>query len=340
MRCDAMSFFRIPSPKICAAAAALILAASVGIARADILELRTGEIVQGKFLGGSPLNIRFQVDGQEKVFATKDVLNIGFTDSGGASNAQPAAPSPAADTAADADPDSTAAANAPPSGPPSNDSQAGPAPQSSDPQSATTTPTSTAPPLSSSSASSSSPTPNGQAILIPAGTSVLVRMIDSIDSSKNQVGDTFRGSLEAALVVGNTVVAPKDAEAYGKLTQVKEAGKLSGTPELTLELTGIRISGTVVSLDSTDYNVAGKSRGKQSAQRIGGGAIVGAVLGGIIGGPGGAAIGATLGAGGGTAVQVSTHGDRVRVPSETLLEFRLQQDVNAPSNPPGGAPAN
>jgi len=165
-------------------------------------------------------------------------------------------------------------------------------------------------------------------------------MIDSVDSSKNQIGDSFRASLKAALVVGNTVIAPKGAEAYGKLTQAKEAGKLSGTPELTLELTGIRMNGNVVALDSTDYNVAGKSRGKQSAQRIGGGAIVGAVLGGIIGGPGGAAIGASLGAGGGTAVQVTTHGDRVRVPSETLLEFRLQQDVNAPINAPASAPTN
>jgi hypothetical protein len=290
------------------------------------------------------------VDGQEKVFATKDVLNIGFTDAGNASNAQPATPSPSTDTTADADanpnPDSTAA-DSPRSDPPPDSSQAAPDPQSADPQSATAAPASAAPP-SSPPVPSSSPAPDGQAIVIPAGTSVLVRMIDSVDSSKNQVGDTFRASLEAALVVGNTVVAPKGAEAYGKLTQAKEAGKFSGTPELTLELTGIRINGNVVSLDSTDYNVAGKSRGKQSAQRIGGGAIVGAVLGGIIGGPAGAAIGAGLGAGGGTAVQVSTHGDRVRVPSETLLEFRLQQDVNAPdgapsdsqSDGPGSAPTN
>ena len=34
------------------------------IVRADHLELRNGQILQGKFLGGSPLNIRFQVDGQ------------------------------------------------------------------------------------------------------------------------------------------------------------------------------------------------------------------------------------------------------------------------------------
>jgi hypothetical protein len=155
-------------------------------------------------------------------------------------------------------------------------------------------------------------------------------MIDSVDSSVNQIGDTFHASLENALVVGNTVVAPQGADAYGKLTQAKDAGKISGGAELTLELTGIRIGDKIVPLDSTDYNVAGKGRGTQSAQRIGGGAVIGTIIGAIAGGGKGAAIGGVVGAGAGTAVQVSTHGQSVRVPSETLLEFRLQQDVSAP----------
>jgi hypothetical protein len=294
-------------------AVALISAAATmwtPAALADILELRTGEIVQGKFLGGSPLNIRFQVNGQEQVFSTKDVLNIGFSDTGEASNNAAAAappstpPAPAPVPTSDADSSQAAAPDSAPAPPPTADTNAAqnPAP---------------APPIT-----------------IPSGTSVLVRMIDSVDSSTNRIGDTFHASLENALVVGDTVLAPKGADAYGKLTQAKEAGKISGSPELTLELTGIRINGSVVPLDSTDYNVAGKSRGAQSAKRIGGGAVVGAVIGGIIGGPPGAAIGATIGAGGGTAAQVLTHGDRVRVPSETVLEFTLEQDVPGSAGPP------
>jgi len=278
-------------------------------ASADVLELRTGEIVQGKFLGGSPLNIRFQVNGQEQVFSTKDILNIGFSDADTNSG-----PGPSVSPAASNGDASTASQQPPPDVAPPSDNAAAPG---------------NTPDTGSLQNSPNSP------VLIPAGTSVMVRMIDSVDSSTGRIGDTFRASLESALVVGETVIAPKGADAYGKLTQAKDAGKISGSPELTLELTGIRINGTVVALDSTDYNVAGKSRGKQSAQRIGGAAVVGAILGGILGGPKGAAIGATVGAGGGTAVQVTTHGDRVRVPSETLLEFRLQQDV-----PTGNPPAN
>jgi len=98
---------------------------------------------------------------------------------------------------------------------------------------------------------------------------------------------------------------------------------------LTLELTGVRINGNIVPVDSTTYDVAGKGRGKQSAERIGGAAVAGAVIGAIAGGGKGAAIGTVVGGGAGTAVQVVTKGDQVRIPSETLLEFKLEQDVVA-----------
>ncbi len=71
--------------------AAISGTALVGFALGDTLELRTGQIVQGRFVGGSPLNIRFEVDGKEQIFATKDVLNIGFSDVSDASSA-PAPP--------------------------------------------------------------------------------------------------------------------------------------------------------------------------------------------------------------------------------------------------------
>lgn len=167
-------------------------------------------------------------------------------------------------------------------------------------------------------------------ITIPAGTSLLIRMISKVDSSKNRVGDYFHASLETALMVDDTVLATQGADVYGKLARVKDAGKISGAPELTLELTGVRIGENVVQIDSTSYEVVGKGRGKQSARRIGGSAALGAIIGGITGGGAGAAIGAGVGAGAGTVVQLSTHGERIRIPSETLLEFKTEQSVDVP----------
>jgi hypothetical protein len=167
-------------------------------------------------------------------------------------------------------------------------------------------------------------------ITIPAGTSLLIRMISKVDSSKSRVGDYFHASLETPLTVDDMVLAPKGADVYGKLAKAKDAGKISGAPELTLELTGVRIGEDLVEIDSTSYDVVGKGRGKQSAGRIGGGAALGAIIGGIAGGGTGAAIGAGVGAGAGTVVQLSTHGERIRIPAETLLEFKTEQPVDVP----------
>lgn len=175
--------------------------------------------------------------------------------------------------------------------------------------------------------------PKARTITIPAGTPLLIRMISSVDSSKNRIGDYFHASLETALVVEDTVLAPRGADVYGKLANAKAAGKISGAPELTLELTGVRIGENVVQISSTNYDVVGKGRGKQSAGRIGGGAALGAIIGGIAGGGTGAAIGAGVGAAAGTTVQLATHGEKIKIPSETLLEFKTEQPVDAPIPP-------
>ena len=172
------------------------------------------------------------------------------------------------------------------------------------------------------------------AITLPSGTPLTVRMIDDVDSATTKVGDAFHASLENALVVGEVIVAPNGADIYGKLVRVKPNGKIAGAGKLTLELTGIQVRGKLVAIDSEIYEVVGKGRGKQSAGTIGGGAAAGATIGEIAGGGPGAAIGAAAGAGGGTLIQLLRHRDQLRVPSETLLEFKLQQAVDIPAVPP------
>jgi hypothetical protein len=166
--------------------------------------------------------------------------------------------------------------------------------------------------------------PDG-AVTIPAGQSLLVRMIDGVDSSKNHVGDIFHASLETDLTVGNSVVARKGTDVYGRLAEAKEAGHISGSSELQLELTRIVIDGKDYPVVSSDYTLQGKGRGSNTAKKVGGGAVAGAIIGAIAGGGKGAAIGAGVGSAAGAGVQVLTRGQQVKVPSETVLEFRLQQ---------------
>jgi hypothetical protein len=166
---------------------------------------------------------------------------------------------------------------------------------------------------------------NATSITVPAGTDLLVRMIDSIDSDKNNVGDRFRASLEQDFVVDGVVIATKGTDVYGRLSEAKEAGHFQGKSQLKLELTDILIRNRLQPIMTGDYEVSGSSRGADTAKKVGIGAVAGTVIGAIAGGGKGAAIGAGVGAGAGGAVQVITKGEQVHVPSETLLNFRIEQ---------------
>lgn len=165
-----------------------------------------------------------------------------------------------------------------------------------------------------------------QTVTVPQGTPILIRMIDSVDSSVNKPGDMFHASLEDDLKIGDVVVARKDADVYGKLVQVKSAGRATGKSELALELTGIRtVKGSIQPVVSGEYEEAGKSRTKQTVKHSIIGAAIGAAIGGIAGGGGGAAKGAGIGGAVGAGATMITHGEQIKIPSETLLRFQLAQ---------------
>lgn len=169
-----------------------------------------------------------------------------------------------------------------------------------------------------------------QKVTVPAGTRLLVRMVDGVDSSKQKVGYRFTADLETNLQVGDVVVAPGGTTVYGRLANAKSAGNMSGGAELTLELTDIVINGTAYPLLTSTYEVRSQGKGSNTAKKIVGGAGLGALIGGIAGGGKGAAIGLGAGAATGTAVSAATKGKQVSVPSESLLEFRLAQPVTLP----------
>jgi len=172
------------------------------------------------------------------------------------------------------------------------------------------------------------PPPQPITVTIPDGTIVTVRTIDSIDSSVNRTGQSFRASLDAPIVVGDQIVVPKGLSVFLRLADASSAGKFKGRSELTVSLDSFTYQGKTYQIASSDVQEKGGSRGKRSAEVIGGGAVLGAIIGGLAGGGKGAAIGAGVGAGGGTAVQALTHGQQVKIPSETRLDFTLHDPVN------------
>ena len=169
-------------------------------------------------------------------------------------------------------------------------------------------------------------------VTIPAGTRISIRTIDAIDSTKNRVGYRFQASLDQPLWADGNMVVPKGADVYGRLEGSKETGTFTGRSELKLELTGIVVNGQTLPLVTGEYEVSGKSKGESTAKRTVGGAAIGSIIGALAGGGKGAAIGAGTGAGVGAGSETITKGDQVKIPSETLLDFTLQQSVTIPEH--------
>ena len=167
---------------------------------------------------------------------------------------------------------------------------------------------------------------------IPAGTRISVRTMDSIDSTRNRVGFRFQASLEEPLWLDGNIVVPKGADVYGRLDESKETGTFAGRSQLKLQLTGIVVNGRTLPLVTGEYEVSGKSKGESTAKRTVGGAAIGTLIGALAGGGKGAAIGAGTGAGVGAVSEIITKGDQVKIPSETLLDFTLQQSVTIPKH--------
>ena len=162
---------------------------------------------------------------------------------------------------------------------------------------------------------------------IPVGTTLVIRLIDPVDSETDRVGQTYRASLDEPIIVGGETLVQRNADILAKLVDDKQSGRLTGQTVLTLDLVSLTVNGKTLDINTEEVTQASASRTKSSAKVIGGIAALGAVIGGIAGGGKGAAVGAASGAGAGTAVQVLTKGQKVKIPAETRLTFTLQNAV-------------
>ncbi len=165
---------------------------------------------------------------------------------------------------------------------------------------------------------------SGYTTVLPAGTELQVRTIDSIDSKTAAERQTYAASIERDVVDNSgAVVIPKGSDARLIIR------KVSGS-EVVLDLDSVTANGrryVVSTADLTEKSRSGIGKNKRTAEMVGGGAVLGTLLGAIAGGGKGAVIGAVSGAAVGGVAQVLTRGKEVRVPAETVLTFRLDQEL-------------
>jgi len=263
----------------------------------DTLVLKNGEKISGYFEGGSPRVIKFRTsDGVVKDYDLLSVQQIQFGDEKTASSPNS---SNATTSSSNAATSRSATSGADPRLLPGNERVTRPA---------------------STNAANTGWT-------IPTSSKIVIRMIDSVNSETNKLGDTFVAVLDEPISQGGIEVIPRGADVRGRIAKIDDAGRLKGSAQLGLELTQIIVNGIPYSVTTSEYNEVGEGRGKETAKRAGIGAGIGAAIGAIAGGGKGAAIGAGVGGGGATAIQVLTKGEKLNIPSETKLEFTLRSPL-------------
>lgn len=159
-------------------------------------------------------------------------------------------------------------------------------------------------------------------ITIPAGTRLVIRTVENIDSRQHSAGHRFRGQLEGALVVDGVTAVPRGSFVHGRLISANQAGRVAGSSELVAEFTDVMINDQLIPMSTS---VLSAQTGGEAAQTVGRTARAAAV-GGLIGGRSGARTGAQVGLG----ASILTSGSSVNIPRGTILETTLGAQLTVP----------
>jgi hypothetical protein len=187
---------------------------------------------------------------------------------------------------------------------------------------------------------------------IPAGTHVPVSLRNAISTKGSHVGDQVYAQTTFPVVMNDHIVIPAGTYVQGKITSIKQAGRLKGSAEVLMHFTSlIYPSGYTVLLPASIESAPGVDKAQvkdkegtikadsnagETAKTIGEPAATGTVIGGLDRGGEGALIGAGVGAAIGTAIAMLGHGNEVKMGPGTTLEVILQRDVAVDATRIGG----
>jgi hypothetical protein len=167
------------------------------------------------------------------------------------------------------------------------------------------------------------PPPPPPPIVVPAGTTITVRLTQALSSKESTSGQSFSGTVANSVSVEGKVAIPSGSPVSGTVVSAKAKGKIKGQGELQLTLNSLTIKGAPYTIATNTWEQVEKGKGKRTAATTGGGAAVGALIGGIAGGGKGAAIGAGVGAGAGFAGGALTGNKQIELPAESTVTFHL-----------------
>jgi hypothetical protein len=176
------------------------------------------------------------------------------------------------------------------------------------------------------SAAPTAPAPP-QPIVIPAGTTLTVRLGEAVGSKISSPGQSFGATLSRDVIVDGNPVIARGTSVRGTVVEAKPLGRFKGGAILELRLTSINVNGAEQRIQTSALTTQEKGKGKRTAVMTGGGGALGAIIGGIAGGGKGAAIGAAAGAGAGVGGAAFTGNHEIVFPAESALSFRLRSPL-------------
>ena len=152
-------------------------------------------------------------------------------------------------------------------------------------------------------------------ITVPAGTRLIIRMSDTVDSSRHSVGHRFRAQLDGAIVIDGTTVLPRGTQLQGQITGQQQARRAVGSSQLALTFTDVILNDEFIPIATGQLSAQGQSEAGRTIGRT----ARAAAIGGLIDGSSGARTGAAIGAG----ASLLTSGSSINVPRGTIIETNL-----------------
>lgn len=172
------------------------------------------------------------------------------------------------------------------------------------------------------------PAPLYEELVVAADSVIGLQLESPVSSDKAQVEDSVVARVTRDVKVGDRVAIPAGAKALGEVTLVERGGKMRERARLGVKFTSVVLAdGTRLPLHTETIFREGDPPGRESAAKIGGGAIGGAIIGGILGGAKGAAIGGSIGAGAGTTAVVAGDRNHATLSAGTPLTVRIEDPV-------------
>ena len=168
----------------------------------------------------------------------------------------------------------------------------------------------------------------GDAVVVPSGSVLRVRINQGMNSKNTAPGTTFDGVVLSNVFAGNAIAIPRGATFQGTVVAAHSAGELSGKGELKLQLTGVTFGGKTYPVVTDFWWHQGVDKTGNTVGNTVGLAGVGALIGAVAGGGVGAAVGAGVGGVAGLGVSSASGRGEASLPSEAIVTFHLTQPAD------------